>query len=126
MRQESEMNWLQSDRISLYMRNSIWLFPVVSIFPGMAAAALLVRVERFFGLETDIGIDTARTIMGTVATSTLNLVVLVCSAVLVAVQLASGQLTPRIITLIYRNTCRKIALAIFVFTFTFSITMLAR
>lgn len=92
----------------------------------MAAAALLVRVERFFGLETDIGIDTARTIMGTVATSTLNLVVLVCSAVLVAVQLASGQLTPRIITLIFRNTCRKIALAIFVFTFTFSITMLAR
>ena len=120
------MNWLQRYRIRLYLRNSIWLFPAISILPGIAAASLLIRVERSFGLEMDIRLDTARTIMGTVAASTFNLVVLVCSAVLVAVQLASGQLTPRIIGLVYRNTFRKIALAIFVFTFTFSVAVLAR
>jgi len=37
-----------------------------------------------------------------------TLVVLASSTVLVAVQLASAQLTPRIIALIYRNPIRKL------------------
>src|SRR5205085_6636965 len=66
------------------------------------------------------------TIMGTVASSMFTLLVLVCSAVLVSVQLASGQLTPRIIILLYRNPYRKIALSVFAFTFTFSVAVLPR
>jgi uncharacterized membrane protein len=64
--------------------------------------------------------------MSTVAASTFSLVVLVSSAMLLAVQLASAQLTPRIIGLIYRSPYGKIAFAVFAFTFTFSTATLVR
>ena len=64
--------------------------------------------------------------LSTIAGSTFTLVVLICSAVMVAVQLSSAQLTPRIIALVYRNFYRKLALAFLVFTFTFSVAVLVR
>src|ERR1044072_7163500 len=120
------MSWLRRYRIRLYVRNSIWLFTALSIVAGLAGVALLSRVDRAFGWEMNVKLDTARAIVGTVAASMFTLLVLVCSAVLVAVQLASAQLTPRIITLIYRDRFRKIALAVFAFTFTFSVGVLTR
>jgi uncharacterized membrane protein len=120
------MSWLMRYRMRLYVRNSIWLFPAVSIVAGLVSVALLTRVDRAFGWEMRVGLDTARTITSTVAGSMFSLLVLVCSAVLVSVQLASAQLTPRIITLVYRNPFRKFALASFAFTFTFSVGLLVR
>jgi uncharacterized membrane protein len=42
------------------------------------------------------------------------------------VQLASAQLTPRIILLVYRSRLRKLCVSLFVFTFTFSVGALVR
>ncbi|HYJ47670.1 MAG TPA: DUF2254 family protein, partial [Pyrinomonadaceae bacterium] len=120
------MSWLQRYRIRLYLRNSIWIFPALSIVAGLVAVRVLTYVDRTFGWELNISSETARTVMGTVAGSMFTLLVLVCSAVLVSVQLASGQLTPRLIALIYRNPFRKIALAVFAFTFSFSVGVLPR
>ena len=64
--------------------------------------------------------------MGTVAGSMFGLVVVSSSAILVAVQLASAQLTPRIILLVYRSRLRKLCISAFVFTFTFSVGVLVR
>jgi uncharacterized membrane protein len=120
------MSWLQRYRIQLYIRNSLWVFPALSIVAGIVAVRLLTGLDRALGWESNISRETAMTIMGTVASSMFTLLVLVCSAVLVSVQLASGQLTPRIIILLYRNPYRKIALSVFAFTFTFSVAVLPR
>jgi uncharacterized membrane protein len=120
------MSWLRRYRIRLYLRNSIWVLPALSIVAGLVSVALLTRLDRALGWEAKIGLDTARAITGTVAGSMFSLLVLVCSALLVAVQLASAQLTPRIITFIYRNPFRKLGLALFTFTFTFSVGLLVR
>jgi uncharacterized membrane protein len=120
------MNWLQRYRIRLYLRNSIWVLPAFGIVAALLAVALLVRIDETFGWQLKMNPDTARSIMSTVAGSMFTLVVLVSSTVLVAVQLASAQLTPRIIALIYRNPFRKLALALFIFTFTFSVAVLVR
>jgi len=120
------MSWLLRFRIQSYIRNSIWFFPALSIVAGLVTVALLTRYERAQGWEMNVSRETARAIMGTVAASMFSLVVLVSSAVLVAVQLASAQLTPRIIAMIYRNPMRKFVLAAFVFTFTFSVGLLVR
>src|SRR4051812_23417020 len=120
------MNWLARYRIRLYLRNSIWVFPAVSIVAGLVSLALLSRVEQECGWTTSVSVETARAIMSMVASSLFTLIALVCSAVLLAVQLASAQLTPRIIAIVYRNPFRKSALALFTFTFTFSVGVLAR
>lgn len=120
------MSWLDRHRLKLYIRNSIWVFPVLSIAAGLLAVALLNLIDHALGWQINLGVDTARTVMGTVAASMFTLVVVGSSAILLAVQLATAQLTPRIITLVYRSRIRKFCISAFVFTFTFSVGALVR
>ena len=120
------MSWLLQYRIRLYVRNSLWILPAISILVALLTARFLIAFETAMGWHGTASPDTGRLIMSTVAASTFTLVVLVSSAMLLVVQLASAQLTPRIIALIYRNPAGKLAFAIFVFTFTFSLATLVR
>lgn len=120
------MNWCDKYRLKLYVRNSIWIFTVLSIAAGMIAVMVLSRIDRAMGWEMNIDPGTAGAVMATVAGSMFTLVVVSSSAVLVAVQLASAQLTPRIILLVYRSRIRKFCVSAFVFTFTFSVAALVR
>ena len=120
------MSWLDRYRLKLYVRQSIWIFPALSIVVGLLAVILLHRVERTMGWELTVSQETARTVMSTIAAAMFTLVVVGSSAVLLVVQLASAQLTPRIIALVYRDNLRKLSLSVFVFTFTFSVGVLVR
>jgi len=120
------MSWLRRYHLRLFFSNSAWVLPVISIFVALGTVNLLNRIERAMGWEANLSRETALAVMGTIASSTFSLVVVVSSATLVAVQLASAQLTPRIISLVYRETVRKLTLAAFVFTFTFSVAVLVR
>ena len=120
------MNWSQRYHLRLYFRNSLWILSAISILAALIAAAQLTRYELAVGSVTAISTDSMRAIMSTIASSTFTLVVLVSSAVLLAVQLASAQLTPRIIAMVYRNPYMKSAFAVFVFIFTFSAALLVR
>jgi len=120
------MSWLLQYRIRLYVRDSLWILPAISIVVALVAARFLVAFEAAMGWRGTVTPETARLLMSTVAASTFTLVVLVSSAMLLAVQLASAQLTPRIIALIYRSPYGKLAFAVFAFTFTFSLATLIR
>jgi uncharacterized membrane protein len=78
------------------------------------------------GWQSAIDADTARAVLGTMAASMFSFIVFVSSAMLVAMQLASSQLTPRIIGIVYRDPITNGSLVVFVFAFTFSLTALVR
>jgi len=120
------MSWLNRYRLKLYFRNSIWVLPVIGIVAGLVTVAVLNRIDLALGWQANVSLETGRIVMVTIAGSMFTLVVIGSSAVLLAVQLASAQLTPRIIALVYRNNVRKISLSIFVFTFTLSMAALVR
>jgi uncharacterized membrane protein len=120
------MNWRWRYHLKLYFRNSLWILPALSIVLALVTTSLLTRYEQSAGSHSSVSVESARVIMSTVAGATFTLVVLVSSAVLLAIQLASAQLTPRIISMVYRTPYQKLAFAIFVYTFTFSISVLAR
>jgi len=120
------MSWLKRYRIRLYVRNSLWILPAISIVLALLLANLLTQVEHALGWRSNISVDTGRIILSTVAASTFTLLVLVSSAMLLAVQLASAQLSPRIISMIYRVPHGKLAFSVFVFTFTFAVGTLVR
>jgi uncharacterized membrane protein len=65
-------------------------------------------------------------VLGTVASALLTSVVFVCSSLLVAVQLVSAQLTPRIINVVFRDSVTKLSLTLFGFMFTFFLASLLR
>jgi uncharacterized membrane protein len=120
------MTWLRRYRFGLYVRNSLWILPTLSIVVALVCVAVLTRIELAVGVPTSVSPETARIILSTVAASTFTLVVLVSSAMLLAIQLASAQLSPRIISMIYRTSHGKLAFSVFVFTFTFAVATLVR
>ncbi|HSD46737.1 MAG TPA: DUF2254 family protein, partial [Pyrinomonadaceae bacterium] len=120
------MNWVTRYRLKLYVRNSIWIFPALSIAAALLAVTLLNRIEFALGWKISLSPDTARAVMGTIASSMFTLVAIASSTILVVVQLASAQMTPRLIALVYRNRVRKFSISLFVFTFTFSVAVLVR
>jgi uncharacterized membrane protein len=120
------MTWLNRYRVRNYFLNSIWISPVLGMLAALGAVRLLHRIEEGGGWESSLDPDTARALLGTVASALFTFVVFVSSALLVAVQLASAQLTPRIIALIYKDPVNRFALTFFVFTFTFSLAALVR
>jgi uncharacterized membrane protein len=120
------MTWLQRYRIRHYIGNSIWIFPVLSTLAAIAAVRLLHWIEAQMGWESTIDPATALAVLGTMASALFTTIVFVCSALLVAVQLASAALTPRIIAIVFRDPITKFSLTLLVFTFTFSLGALIR
>src|SRR5690349_21251006 len=120
------MNWLRHYRIHHYLQTSIWVPPVLSMLVALVAVRLIYRVDVYLHIESDFHPDAVRSILTTLASCIFTLIVFVSSALLLAVQLASAQLTPRIIALVFRSTATKISLSIFVFTFCFSLGAVVR
>ncbi len=120
------MTWLQRYRIRHYIGNALWIFPVLGIVAALAGVRILDAIEGWLAWESIVHPDTARAVLGALASSMFTFVVFVCSALLVAVQLASAQLTPRIIALVLGEPITKVALTVFVFTFTFTLAVLIR
>jgi uncharacterized membrane protein len=120
------MTWLQRYRFRHYVRNSIWVIPVFALIAGVALVRPLHWLEQGMGWESGINPDTMRAVLGTLAGAMFTFIVFVCSSLLLVVQLASAQLSPRVIGVLFRDTITKMTLAMFVFTFAFCISALIR
>ena len=120
------MTWLQRYRILNYFRNSIWILPSLGMLVAMATVRILNGIEVEMGWIAEFDPSTSMTVMGTLAASMFTLIVFVCSALLISVQLASASLTPRFISLVFRNPSIKLSLTLFVFTFTLTLAALLR
>lgn len=120
------MTWIRRYRIRHYLTNSIWIQPTVGMVLALVVAYLVHAVESRLGWESAIDPGTAQAVLATMASAMFTFVVFVSSALLVAVQLASSTLTPRIIGLVYRDPITKHSLTFFVVTFTFTLSALVR
>lgn len=120
------MTWLQRYRLRHYVGNSIWVFPVLSTLAAIAAVRLLHGIEKDLGWDSPVEPSTAVAVLGTMASVLFTTIVFICSALLVAVQLASAALTPRIIAVVFRDPVTKFSLTLLVFVFTFSLAALVR
>src|SRR6516225_8498740 len=120
------MNWLQRYRVRHYLRNSIWIWPVATMVVALIAVRFLHWLEVAMGWHASVSPDTARTVLGSLAGAMFTFIVFVCSSLLLVVQLASAQFTPRVIGNMFRDRVTKLTLVVFVFTFTFDLAAVVR
>jgi uncharacterized membrane protein len=118
------MSWLLRYRIRHYVSNSIWIFPVLSMVAAVEAVRFFHWIEETLAWKSALDPDTARAVLGTMAAAMFTFIVFVSSSLLVVLQLASAQLTPRIIAVIFRDGITRFSLTVFVFTFTFALAAL--
>ena len=120
------MTWLQRYRLQSFVRSSVWLPSLVGLLAALAANRLMLTVDRLLDWPSRVGVEGARILLTALASSMLTFIVFVFSILLLAVQLASAQLTPRVIATFYRNRVLRLSLSLFVFVFTFDLAVVVR
>lgn len=116
------MTWLKRYQLKRMLGWSLWLFPVLAVGAVFAVAPLIRALDRATGWSWfNLTPEGARTILGAFTSSMLTFVVFVVSAMLIVVQLASAQLTPRIIAMVFADRRLKRVLSIFTFAYTYTI-----
>lgn len=120
------MSWLLRYRISSYFRTSLWVTSVLGALVALVLVRILHGLEVAMGWESQFNSSTTMTLLATLASSMFTFIVFVCSALLLAVQLASAQLTPRLVGLVLQSRLIRFSLALFVFTFAFTLGALIR
>ncbi|HME57875.1 MAG TPA: DUF2254 family protein, partial [Terracidiphilus sp.] len=98
------MTWLQRYQLKRTALRSLWLLPVLTIGLVLVVAPLIRWLDRATGWTwLNLAPEGARTILGAFTSSMLTFVVFVVSSLLIVVQLASAQLTPRIIAMVFAD-----------------------
>lgn len=121
------MTWLQRYRLKRTLRRSLWLLPALSIGAALTAAPFIRWLDAITGWTwLNLTPDGARAILGAFTSSMLTFVVFVMSSLLIVVQLASAQLTPRIIARVFSDDRLKWVLSIFAFSYTYTIAASGR
>jgi uncharacterized membrane protein len=102
--------------------------PALFEVAAVVLAVLLVRLDRGLEASTLVGFgggpESARSVLSTVAASTITFAGLVFSITVLALQLASGQYSPRVLRTFLRDRTSKVTLGITIGTFTYCLLVL--
>ena len=114
--------------VTRYLGSALWVVPFVAILVELALARVLHDVDPMLGWALlGFGISGARAILEATVTMTLSFLVFTFGSLLVAIQIAGGQLTPRIIsTLLLRDNVVRYTVGLFVFSMMCAISALNR
>jgi uncharacterized membrane protein len=118
-------------RVVHWLQTSMWFWPLVCVGAGLGLSVISVAIDRAF----DGGLipraltgspDAALQILSTVAGSMVSLTALVLTVVLVVIQLAMGQFSPRIVAAILQDKPSQFAIGTFVGTFAHAMLALSQ
>lgn len=118
----------QMRAVIVHIRSALWFVPLIAIPIELVLTRLLHAIDESLGLTLlGFGAAGARAVLETTITMTLSFVVFTFGSLLVAIQIAGGQLTPRIIaTTLLRDNVVRYAVGLFVFSLMFAISALNR
>lgn len=117
------MAWNRWYVIRSYVRSSLWIVPFVAFLLYLATIRVMGLLEAWTGwtIPWPYGVSGAQVVLETAATLTLSFLVFTFGSLLVAIQVASGQLTPRIIaTTLLRDNAIRFTVGLFIFSLLFA------
>jgi len=124
----SHLLWHHAYRAMSYVRSALWVVPLLAIVLVFATAPLLRILDGWLDWTlVDMHVEGARALYQTIITLTLSFIVFTFGFFLVALQIAGGQLTPRIIaTTLLRDNVVRYTVGLFFYALVFSIIALDR
>jgi uncharacterized membrane protein len=123
------MNWNRWYAFRSYLRSSLWIVPFIALLLEQVTFRVVYALDaRFTWIPPwPFGLSGTQTALQTIITLILSFIVFTFASLLVAIQVASGQLTPRIIaTTLLRDNVIRFTVGLFVFTLLFALGTAAR
>src|SRR6478752_3506029 len=120
------MNWNSRNRLSSHLRSSLWVVPLSAVLLHLVVSKAIHLLDARLGWAgANYGVDGAKALCSAVISLTLSFIVFTFASLLVAIQVASGQYTPRIIaTTLLRDNVIRGTVGLFVFTLLFAVKAL--
>ena len=118
------MYWNRLYGFRSYLKSSLWVVPFIAIPLALIATRLVHGLDAWLGWSL-LGFTTAgaKVLLEAFVTVTLSFVVFTFGSLLVAIQVASAQLTARIIaTTLLRNDVVRYTVGLFIFTLMFALS----
>jgi uncharacterized membrane protein len=114
---------------SEWVSQSLFVIPALCVVAAVVLAEGLLAVDGFFSSQYlppifHTTVDSARSLLGTIAGAVITVTGLVFSLALVAVQLASSQFSPRTLRILYRSRFQQFIMGFMVGTFTYCLLVL--
>lgn len=108
------------------LRRNLFVIPGICLFFGGLLAEIFVRLDRagvgsWLPASYETSHDDARAVLSAIATGTITMVTLVLTLTLVAIQLASGQLSPRTIVNFLGDRFQQVTVGVVLGTATLSL-----
>ena len=123
------MTWNQWYAFRSYFRASLWIVPFIALLLEQVTFRIAYALDARFAWVPawPFGLSGTQTALQTIITLILSFIVFTFASLLVAIQVASGQLTPRIIaTTLLRDNVIRLTVGLFVFTLLFALGTVAR
>ena len=123
------MRWNRRYTIWSYLRSSMWSVPLAAYLVSLVLIRLFGRFDEWLGWSWawTVAPEVAQTALQVFVAAMLSFIVFTFSSLLVAIQVASAQLTPRIIaTTLLRDNPIRLIVALFVLTMAFNVGVLVR
>src|SRR5689334_12587063 len=122
------MTWNLRYQVKSYIRSALWIIPLFALLLEQVVGALAQALDtRLAWKGLEFGLTGAQALLNAITTLTLSFIVFTFASLLVAIQVASGQYTPRIIaTTLLRDNVIRYTVGLFVFTLLFAISVLNR
>lgn len=123
---------LRLDGIAEYLRSSLWFLPTICVAIAAILAQAALVADQNLDQEGESwflfggGVDGARSVVSTIATSMLTFTGLVFSVTMLVLQMASSQLSPRVMRTFLRDRPNQLVLGVFVATFVYALLVLRR
>jgi uncharacterized membrane protein len=117
------MTWNRRYQVKSYIRSALWIIPLFALLLEQVVGELAQTLDtRLTWKGFTLGVTGAQELLHAITTLTLSFIVFTFGSLLVAIQVASGQYTPRIIaTTLLRDNVIRYTVGLFVFTFLFGI-----
>jgi uncharacterized membrane protein len=123
------MEWRTRYVLKSYLRSSMWLAPLAAYVVSLVAIRVLGWMDDRLQWQWawQLSVDVVQNVLQMFVAAMLSFIVFTFSSLLVAIQIASAQLTPRIIaTTLLRDHTIRLTAALFVLSFVFDLGLLAR
>ncbi len=124
----SKLTWGRIYRTTSYLKSALWTVPLFAIALELLLAPMVHALDDWQRWNlSHLELAGATALYQTVITLTLSFVVFTFGSLLVAIQVAGGQLTSRIIaTTLLRDNVVRYSVGLFVFTLVFAVGALNR
>ncbi len=119
------MTTTRTEAIREYVKGALWLLPLFAVGVAIAAGTVLTFVQVPEDSFLDVLVfqgtpDDARTLLFGIAGSVITVMAVMLGLTVVALQLSSTQLSPRILRNFLQDRPNQVVLAVFVLTFTYA------